>query len=520
MTPSEVTTSNVGELLASAAEQAPQRVVLSDLGSEASSARRELSAQQLDVIARCVAGALIAQGAQRGDAIALIAENTAELVSAWFGIAYAGCTVVPIPVFSAAPELTFRIAHARCTVVMFDRAREGLVREALAAIPLADGAPPVLLTLEEAVSTHYAPVQTLADTASSDTAMLLYTSGTTAHAKGAAISHGSLLTHTRGLTQHALGLSASDRVLGILPLTHSYGCRLVMLAGLCSGARIVLVPRFNAARTLELLQSEAITWAPVVPTMLAAWCAEPSAARPTALRWLLSAGAPLPDAIAERAEAKLGVEVRQGYGMTEATFSTINSPPDARVLGSVGRPAPGVQLRIVDANGDELPAGEDGEVLVSGPNVMTRYLHDEAASREALRDGFMHSGDVGHLDVDKRLWIVDRIKDLIIRGGHNVYPSEVEAALATHPSVHEVAVIGRPDAYYGEEVVAVVVRAKNLEVSAQELTAHAAARVGRTKVPREVAFIDAMPLGPSGKIQKRTLRAWLNEGRITLERAV
>jgi long-chain acyl-CoA synthetase len=222
-----------------------------------------------------------------------------------------------------------------------------------------------------------------------------------------------------------------------------------------------------------------------------------------------------------RAEEALGVTVRQGYGMTEATFTTMNAPPDERVLGSVGRPTHGVHVRVVDAQDRDLPVGEDGEVLVSGHNVMTGYLHDPDASAEALRGGYMHSGDIGHLDADGRLWIVDRIKDLVIRGGHNVYPSEVEAALATHPSVHEVAVIGRPDDYYGEEVVAVVVRrADQSPASAVELAAHAAKLIGRTKIPREVAFIDAMPLGPSGKVQKRTLRAWLEEGRIKLERAV
>jgi long-chain acyl-CoA synthetase len=156
-------------------------------------------------------------------------------------------------------------------------------------------------------------------------------------------------------------------------------------------------------------------------------------------------------------------------------------------------------------------------VIVAGHNVMTGYLHDEDATRSALQNGFMHSGDIGHLDEHGRLWIVDRKKDLVIRGGHNVYPSEVEAALATHPAVHDVAVIGRPDGYYGEEVVAVVVCKPAANVTAAELCAHAAKLIGRTKVPREVAFVTELPLGVSGKVHKRTLRSWLAEGRLSIE---
>lgn len=510
---------NIGELLASRARSDGERVALVDLGAPGS-ARRELTARELDAMARRVALGLGARGVARGSAVAVLSENSAELVGAWFGAVYAGCAVVPVAVSSSAPELCHRITHAGCAALLFDAARAALARAA-AELAAAAGARVQLIAIERAA---HIPTEAgrfdLAPTSPADTALLLYTSGTTATAKGAAISHASLMTHTLALAAHALRLTPDDNVLGALPLSHSYGCRMVMLACLYAGARMVLVPRFDAARTLALLHDEPIHWAPVVPTMLAAWCAvEASVPKPPALRWVLSAGAPLADALALRAEGKLGASVRQGYGLTEATFTALNAPPDARVLGSVGRPAWGVTVRIVDDAGRELPAGEDGEVLVAGHNVMTRYLHDDGATHEALAGGFMRSGDVGHLDAEGRLWIVDRKKDLVIRGGHNVYPSEVEAALATHPAVHEVAVIGRPDAYYGEEVVAVVVRKPGAQVGAAELAAHAAARVGRTKVPREVAFVAALPLGVSGKVHKRTLRAWLAEGRLALERA-
>jgi long-chain acyl-CoA synthetase len=184
------------------------------------------------------------------------------------------------------------------------------------------------------------------------------------------------------------------------------------------------------------------------------------------------------------------------------------------VLGSVGKPIWGIELKIVDPNGAELPRGEQGEVVARGHNVMSRYLHDPEATASVTAGGFFHSGDVGRLDAEGRLTIVDRIKDLIIRGGYNVYPSEVEDALAAHPHVRNVAVVGRPDDYYGEEVVAVIVAQGGGELDAAELARFAQERVGRTKVPREYAFTTDLPLGPSGKVLKRTLRQWLLEGRL------
>jgi long-chain acyl-CoA synthetase len=280
-----------------------------------------------------------------------------------------------------------------------------------------------------------------------------------------------------------------------------------------------VLPRFDAARSFAVLGDEAITWLPAVPTMYAAWAAAAEAGglrEPPALRWCLSAGAPLPDQLAHRAEQCLGVELRQGYGLTEATFATLNAPPDARVIGSVGKPAWGIELRVVDERGADVQPGSEGEVWVRGQNVMSRYLHDADATAAVQHDGFVASGDIGRVDASGRLTIVDRIKDLIIRGGNNVYPSEVEDALSLHPGVAQVAVVGRPDAYYGEEVVAVVLPRPGAQLTAEQLMAFARERVARTKVPREVALVDALPLGPSGKVLKRELRRWLSDGRLEL----
>jgi long-chain acyl-CoA synthetase len=350
-------------------------------------------------------------------------------------------------------------------------------------------------------------------------AMILYTSGTTGEAKGALISHRALVTHTRVLVDDVLRLGEGDRVLGVLPLAHSFGCRMVMLASLRAGCRCVLVPRFGAAASLAAMIEERITWVPAVPTMYAAWGSLPEGPRPEALRWCLAAGSPMADEIARRAEARLGVEVRQAYGMTEATISTLNTPPDERIYGCVGRPAPGIEVRIVDEHDRDAAPGATGEVVVRGHNLMTGYLDDPAATAEAMRGGWMHTGDVGRLDEAGRLFVVDRLKDMIIRGGNNVYPSEVEAALASHPGVREVAVVGRPDDYLGEEVVAVVVPRGTGAPPVEELRDWAAARVAATKVPREYAFVETLPLGPSRKVLKRELRDRVASGSLRPVRA-
>ncbi|HKU36853.1 MAG TPA: AMP-binding protein, partial [Polyangiales bacterium] len=386
-------------------------------------------------------------------------------------------------------------------------------REALARAAAGDSARAV--SLAELTAAGIAPLERPVAAPLGAAAMVLYTSGTTGQPKGAVISHASLLVHTSLLAQRTLGLSADSVVLCVLPLSHSFGCRMALLAPLFAQARVVMLPRFDAERSLLAMHTERVSWLPAVPTMLAAWIECPAAdggGAPPALQWVLSAGAPLSEEIARRAEARLGTTVRQGYGMTEATFSAINAPPDERRFGSVGRPVWGVELRIVDSEQRDVAAGESGEVLVRGHNLMTQYLDD--AETKLTSDGFLPTGDIGRLDDAGRLYIVDRIKDLIIRGGYNVYPAEVEAALVEHPSVVEVAVVGQPDSYYGEEVVAVAVLREPCDAAA--LAEFAARRLGRMRRPKHYAFVDALPLGPSGKVHKPTLREWLANGQLPL----
>jgi long-chain acyl-CoA synthetase len=505
----------VGQILRQAALRAPERVGLVAI-DHAAQTRRELSYGALDCLARTVAARLLAHGLGRGERVGLLADNSEHFVAAWFGIVYAGGAVVPMAVSSAVPELRYRLSHAFCRVLIHDAARTLSATESCKEPTLT--VQPWLLS--ELCEPGLEPLAHPVDTSPEDTALVLYTSGTTGKAKGAAISHASLMLHTLGLVHHSLQLSAEDVVLCTLPLTHSFGCRMALLAPLFAQSRIVMVSRFSARHTLTLMQTESVSWLPAVPTMFAAWAEVPGEQRPACLRWALSAGAPLPDEIARRAGARLGTEVRQGYGMTEATFCTINAPPDACVLGSVGKPAWGVEVRVVDEAGHDVPQGETGEVVVRGHNLMTHYLFDPQATLEVAPDGFLRSGDVGKLDAQGRLYIVDRRKDLILRGGFNVYPSEVEDVLAAHEAVAQVAVIGKAHAFYGEEVVAVVVARTAANASVRALQDWAAERMSQTKWPRHYAFVAALPLGPSGKVQKRVLRQWLAEGKLTLQDVV
>ncbi|MBM4267666.1 MAG: long-chain fatty acid--CoA ligase [Deltaproteobacteria bacterium] len=501
----------VGALLLAAAERAPDDLAVVSYEAPDAEPVRAIF-RQLDEAARRAAARLAEAGVGPGDRVALIAANRIGFAAAWFAIAYRGATVVPIPILSAPGEIAFRLEHARCRAIVFDAERGDLVARA------SEGQSVHPLDLARLEASGDDDLAEPARVEAASPAMILYTSGTTGRPKGALISHRTLLEHAAGIGDHALRLGARDRVLGVLPLTHSYGFRMVLLASLRAGCPCILVPRFDARGSLEIAEREGVTWFPAVPTMFAAWGALPDGPRPSKLAWCLSAGSPLADEILHRAERRLGCEIRQGYGMTEATFSTIDAPGDERVVGSVGRAAHGVDVRIADESGRDAPPLATGEVLVRGRNMMTGYLDDPAATAEALRDGWMHTGDVGYLDEAGRLFVVDRLKDMIIRGGNNVYPSEVEAVLTEHPDVREAAVVGRPDDFYGEEIVALVVPRGARGIDLGALRGWAAERIAKNKVPREWAVLESLPLGPSRKVLKRELRERIADGSIALSR--
>ncbi len=497
---------NVGSFLHRWAQQDPDRTGIVDSGCQ----DLALSYGELDHQASRVAAYLLERGLGPGDRVAICTANGLDFVAAWFGAVYAGCTTLPIPVMSTAHEIAFLLQHARCKALLTDADRSTVAHDSKTRA----GTSSEILLVEDAMSNAKGEVPPC-DTSANSLAMLLYTSGTTGAAKGVCITHESLGMHTKALVDRTLRLTEEDRILGTLPLTHSYGIRMTLLVPFYAGASTVFVPKFSPSRTLDLCTTHRITWLPGVPTMFVAWANEHSKPTPPCLRWCMSAGSPLAEDVRLRAEERLGAPVRQGYGLTEATFTTINAPPDVAVAGSSGKPVAGVELRIVDDLGTELPAGVHGEVLIRGQNVMAGYLDDKLATAHVMRGGWLHTGDIGFLDDKGHLTIVDRSKDLILRGGASIYPSELENVLSCHPAIRDVAVVGQADDYYGEEIVAVIIR--HADVTAEELDEWARERLAPYKVPRLYAFVEALPQGASGKTLKRRLRDQLASGEIDTE---
>lgn len=497
---------NVGSFLHRWAQRDPERPGIVDSGRD----DLVLSYAELDRQASSVAAHLRERGLGPGDRLAICTANGLDFVAAWFGAVYAGCTTLPIPVMSTVHEIAFRLQHAECKALLTDADRSAIAQES----KTRSGTSADVLLVEHAI-THAKAGLPPCDVSPDSLAMLLYTSGTTGAAKGVCITHESLGAHTNALVEQTLCLTEHDRILGTLPLTHSYGIRMTLLVPFYAGASTIFVPKFSPARTLELCATHRITWLPGVPTMFVAWANERTRPTPPSLRWCLSAGAPLVEDVRLRAEERLGAPVRQGYGLTEATFTTINAPPDDAVPGSSGKPVAGVDVRIADDFGEELPLGVHGEVLIRGENVMAGYLDDKLATAHVMRGDWLHTGDIGFIDDEGRLTIADRSKDLILRGGASIYPSEVENILARHAAVHDVAVVGQPDDYYGEEIVAVIVR--NTDVAAEELDAWAREQLASYKVPRLYAFVEALPQGTSGKTLKRRLRDQLVSGELRAE---
>ena len=497
---------NVGLFLHAQATRNPERPALVDAGHDGLVVRYG----ELDRHAGRVATSLLERGLGPGDRVAICTANGLDFVAAWFGAIYAGCATLPIPASSPAREVAFRLEHAGCRALLTDAERHPVAREA---VRRAGDAADLLLVADamENAETEARPAEVDADSI----AMLLYTSGTTGAAKCACITHASLGAHTRALAFETIGLSESDRVLGTLPLTHSYGIRTTLLVPFCAGASTVFLPKFSPRRTLELCEAHDVTWLPGVPTMFIAWANQERLASASSLRWCMSAGAPLIEDVRFRAEATLGAPVRQAYGLTEANLTAINAPPDHAVPASSGKPVAGVEVRIADDGGRELPQGSHGEVLVRGPNVMAGYLDDPLATQHVMRGGWLHTGDIGFVDADGRLSIADRSKDLILRGGASIYPSEVESVLTHHPAVREAAVVGKPDDYYGEEVAALIVLRSHAD--AKTLDEWVRDRVAPYKAPRFYAFVDALPRSSSGKTLKRALRGQIASGEIELQ---
>jgi long-chain acyl-CoA synthetase len=455
-------------------------------------------------------------GIEPGDRVVVTMANCPEVSLTYQAVWRAGAVVTPAMFLLPAPDLRHVIADAEARAVVTTpefvpkvlEATEGLehVRHVICTEPTGDGVVP-LADLERAEPRPIVP------RGDDELAALLYTGGTTGRSKGVMLSHANL--HFSGHAAHASSyVPGVNRALVALPLSHAYGI-LVTIGGMHSPEQgvAVLMRWFDPAAFLALIAEHGIQTTAVVPTMLQLLLGQPVEDYDlSTLRYVTSGGAPLAPEVEQMFNRRVpGAAIRQGYGLTETAALISSNPVDSVKTGSVGLPVAGTELEIRDGDGRPLPAGEAGEVCVRSPGVMQGYWRAPDATAEALGDGWLHTGDIGRVDDDGYLYIVDRKKDLIIRGGFNVYPRDVEDALVQHPAVQMAGVVGRPSERHGEEVVAFVSLLPDAGVTGDEVMEWARERIGGYKYPRELHVVQAIPLTPVGKIDRKALRARLAE---------
>ena len=461
-----------------------------------------------------LAGGLSELGIAPGERVVVSMANCPEVRIVYEALWRAGAVVTPATFLLTTPDLRHVIADSEAAAVIttpdfVDKVRaavDGLdcVRHVIStSVDAAESGVLGLGTLEEA------DARSIVERADDDLAALLYTGGTTGRAKGVMLSHASLW-FTGGAVQKAAHVPEVTRTLMTLPLSHSYGI-LVTISGMHAPERpvTVLLRWFDPQVFLEAIAEHRVQTAAVVPSMLHLLLAQPLEEFDlSSLVYLGCGAAPLAPQTAAEIERRIpGVTVRQGYGLTETAALIATNPVGREKPGSVGVPIPGAEVRILDEDDRALPNGEIGEICCRSPAVMRGYWRSPEATADTIRDGWLHTGDVGYLDEDGYLFIVDRKKDVIIRGGFNVYPRDVEDALLEHPAVAGAGVVGRPDDRHGEEVVAFVSLREPGEVSAEELVEWARERIGGYKYPREVHLVEAMPLTAVGKLDRKALRA-------------
>ncbi|MGW2693203.1 long-chain-fatty-acid--CoA ligase [Streptomyces sp. NPDC001296] len=488
---------NLAEFLTRTAQRQPERPALR-LDTQVT------TYAELDERSARVAALLRAEGVHPGDRVALMLPNVPEFVVLYYGILRAGAIVVPMNPLLKAREIGYQLGDSGAALLFewYRAPGEGAQGAAAAGTRHIVVEPSSLAGL---LSGHE-PLAAVAETAGDDVAVLLYTSGTTGRPKGAALTHAGLRHNTEVNTEHVQRMTAQDVVVGCLPLFHIFGQICAMSVAVHSGASLTLIPRFDPATVLEAVVRDGATVFDGVPTMYAALLQHPAEVDVPTLRMCLSGGASLPVEVLHGFERRFGCTVLEGFGMSETspvvTFNHLDRP---RKAGSIGTPIQDVEVRLLDEEGRDVGPGEVGELAVRGPNVMKEYWNLPEATAAAIPDGWLRSGDLARQDEDGFLYIVDRKKDLIIRGGYNVYPREIEEVLHEHPAVALAAVVGVRHERLGEEVAAAVVLREGAQAGAEELQQFVKDRVAAYKYPRMVWLVDALPTGPTGKILKREI---------------
>jgi long-chain acyl-CoA synthetase len=477
--------------------------------------------REVDELSARVADGLRALGLRPGDKVALQVPNMPQFVFAYFGIIRAGLVMVPLNPLLRGPEIAYHLRDSDAAVLITTDAFAAEAMKGAAGIdrlrvfvvgtPGGPDRPEGTRPFEELVAGGDVDPADVAATAADDTAVLLYTSGTTGRPKGAELTHFQMfMACTVG--GETFGYVPEDVSLVVLPLFHVFGLSSTLNVAIRFGGSAVLVPRFEVGAVLDALERFGCTVMCGVPTMYSALLHADTAGRDlSTLRRAVSGGDSIPGEVIRAFEEKFpGVVILEGYGLSETVgCATFNASAELRRTLSIGLPMFGVDLRIVDEKGNDLPPGEDnvGEILLRGHNVMKGYYKNPEATAAAMVDGWLRTGDLAYRDEDGFVYIVDRKKDLIIRGGFNVYPREIEEVMHEHSAIAEVSVVGAPDERLGEEVTAFVSLVPGAEATPQDLIDFTKERVAAYKYPRRVIVLDELPKGPTGKVLKSELRA-------------
>jgi long-chain acyl-CoA synthetase len=505
-----------------------------------------ISYRQLQDHANRLAAGLQALGVQKGDRVALMLPNCPQFVISYFGALRAGAIVTATNAMYTAREAGHQWSDAGPKVVIADRRLSPVVKAALSHV---SPAPQVILTGIKQYYPHpfrsfclaldasadvsgtqargpstrttvhgwedllrMARTPSPIDLAPSDVACLQYTGGTTGTSKGAMLTHANLVINARQATDWlTAGKNGPEVMVAALPFFHIYALTCVMVSSVLTGGRVLILPRFALRAALNVIRKYRPTMFHGVPTMYVAFNGVPQVEKYgfRSLRMCMSGGAPLPVEVRERFEALTGGRLVEGYGLTETSPVThINPPTGSPKVGSIGLPVADTEARVVDldAGDQELPVGEIGELVIRGPQVMKGYWNKPEETEHILHDGWLHTGDIARKDEDGYFYIVDRKKDMIIAGGYNIYPREVEEVLWEFPKVAEAAVIGVPDTYRGETVKAFVVLQPGTSATAEEIMTFCRERLAAYKVPRQVIFRDSLPKSSVGKYLRRELR--------------
>jgi long-chain acyl-CoA synthetase len=452
-----------------------------------------------------VAAGLRSRGVEPGDRVGMVLPNVLSFPVVFYGALLAGAAVVPMNPLLKAREIEYYLTDSGARLIVAGTQSAEPAAEAAAAVGVdsvtVDVAMPREVMADQGLD---APVER----ADSDTAVILYTSGTTGQPKGAELTHAGLNSNARTTQETLLEGTPDDVIMGCLPLFHVFGLTCSLNAGVLAGASLTLIPRFDGGKALDVIERDGVTVFEGVPTMFSAMLHQPDTDKRdvSSLRLCVSGGSAMPVEVMRSFEETFGCIVLEGYGLSETSpVASFNHPHAERKPGSIGTPIRGVEMRLVDDDGTDVPSAEVGEIAIRGENVMKGYWQREEETAKAIPDGWFRTGDLARQDEEGYYFIVDRKKEMIIRGGYNVYPREIEEALYEHPAVAEAAVIGIAHPDLGEEVAAAVALKPGASAEPAELQAFVKERVAAYKYPRHLWLVDSLPKGPTGKILRRAV---------------